>query len=446
MQKKYERVIKHIEKLIESNRLKQGERLPSIRLMADKLKCNKATVIRAYDELVMNHRLYTIPKSGYYLIETNKSDKEESKLIDFSEAIPDPRLLPYKEFNHCINKAVEIYRDSLFLCTETQGMQSLRKVLKDHFSEYQVFTAEEKIFITSGSQQALSILSNMPFPNGKQNILVEQPTYRLMQDMAILNGNKLIGIKRNFDGIDLKELEKIFKQESIKFFYTIPRFHNPLGTSYSEKEKLKIVELAQKYDVYIVEDDYFIDIETNRKALPLYYYDTSKKVIYIKSFSKTFMPGIRIGAVVLQDHLKDEFFKHKRCHDQSTSVLAQGALEIFINSGMYKNHVRKIQREYGKKMTCLREFLRIQSIDGFEYFVPPTGFFIWIKLPSELNVNTLAGRLKDKNVLISTAKEFLTVSQPDENSFRIAISHLPVDQIRCGLRTVFEEIKAYVSQ
>ncbi|SNS52714.1 transcriptional regulator, GntR family [Anaerovirgula multivorans] len=318
--------------------------------------------------------------------------------------------------------------------------------MQDHFSEYQVFTTEEKIFITSGSQQALSILSNMPFPNGKKNILVEQPTYRLMQDMTILNGNKLIGIKRNFHGIDLKELEKIFKQESIKFFYTIPRFHNPLGTSYSEKEKMKIVGLAQKYDVYIVEDDYFIDIETNRKALPLYYYDTSKKVIYIKSFSKTFMPGIRIGAVVLHDHLKDEFFEHKRCHDQSTSVLAQGALEIFINSGMYKNHVRKIQREYGKKMTCLREFLKNQSIEGIEYFVPPTGFFIWVKLPPELNVNTLARRLKEKNILILTAKEFLTVDHQDENSFRIAISHLLVDQIRCGLKTVFEEIRAYASQ
>lgn len=440
MERKYESVIKYIEKLIESGQLKQGERLPSIRFLANKFNCNKATIIRAYSELTINHKVYTIPKSGYYLVEKSKSNIAKSSLIDFSEAMPDSKLLPYKEFNHCINRAVEIYKDDLFLCTEAQGMQSLRKALVSHFAEYQVFTTERKIYITSGSQQALSILSNMHFPNGKNNILVEQPTYRLVQDMLILNEKKVIGIKRSFDGIDLKELEQIFKHGNVKFFYTMPRFQNPLCTSYSEKEKVKIVELAEKYDVYIVEDDYFIDIETNKKAFPVYYYDTFEKVIYVKSFSKTFMPGIRIGSVVLHDKLADEFLKHKRCHDQSTSVLVQGALEIFINSGMYKNHIKKIQRDYGKKMDCLRECLKTLNTNKIEYFVPPTGFFVWIKLSNEVNVNRLDKRLKERNIHIKTAKEFYLVNTPDENSFRIAISSLTIDKIRKGLSIIFDEL------
>lgn len=440
MKKKYELIIEDIERLSASNQLKQGERLPSIRSMTNKYKCNKSTVIRAYKELEMNHKVYAIPKSGYYLVEKYNKKCNEYDAIYFSEVMPDPKLLPYKEFNHCINRAVELYKDNLFLYSDVQGLESLRNVLVKHFSEQQIFTSAEKIFITSGAQQALNILSKMPFPNGKKNILVEQPTYSLMHRSVELNGDRLMGINRSYKGINLNELETIFKEGDIKFFYTIPRFHNPLGTSYSEQDKKKIVELASKYDVYIVEDDYLADIDKNKKTLPVHYYDVHEKVIYVKSFSKTFMPGIRIGAVVLQDKMRNEFLKHKRCDDLNTSVLAQGALEIFINSGMYKNHIKKVQIEYKKKMDCLRTSLRSLDTTGIEFFIPETGFFVWIKLPREVNMNTLVKKLEEKNIYISPAKQFFIENGSDENGFRICISRLSEDKIKTGIRIIFEEI------
>lgn len=440
MEKKYELIIKYIEKLVASNQLKQGQRLPTIRALAIKHKCNKSTVIRAYKELELNHKIYAIPKSGYYLVEKNELNKDEIEAIDFSEVLPEPKLLPYKEFNHCINRAVELYKNNLFSYSHAQGLKSLRKVLVDHFSEYQIFTSEEKIFITSGAQQALSILSKMPFPNGKKNILVEQPTYSLMHELVEINGDRLVGIKRDYDGIDLKELDKIFKYGNIKFFYTIPRMHNPLGTDYSEKEKKKIVELAEKYDVYIVEDDYLADIDTNKKVLPTYYYDTSERVIYVKSFSKAFMPGIRIGAVVIHEKLKKEFLKHKKLYDLNTSVLAQGALEIFINSGMYKNHIKKAQLEYRKKMDCLRQCLKGLNKNGIEFFIPPTGFFIWIRLPEKVNMNILIKRLEERKIYISSGEKFFIKNSSSESSFRICISKLTKDEIRTGIQILFEEI------
>jgi len=440
MKKKYELIIEYIERLAQRNELRQGERLPSIRSMTDKYKCNKSTVIRAYKELEMNHRIYSIPKSGYYLVERNTPNNNEYDSIDFSEVMPEPKLLPYKEFNHCINRAVELYKNNLFSYGGAQGLDSLRKTLERHFSEYQIFTSKKKIFITSGSQQALSILSKMSFPNGKKNILVEQPTYSLMHGLVEMNGDKLIGINRNYNGIDFDKLESIFMKEDIKFFYTIPRFHNPLGTSYLEKDKKRIVELAEKYDVYIVEDDYLIDIDTNKKRLPLFYYDISERVIYVKSFSKAFMPGIRIGAVVLHEGLKAEFLRLKRYYDLNTSVLAQGALEIFINSGMYKKHVKKAQLEYKRKMGFLGEFFRGLDTQGIEFYIPETGFFMWIKLPNSINVNMLAKRLEEKNIYISPAKKFFIGNTSVENSFRICISKLTKDKIKIGMQMLFEEI------
>ena len=441
MKKKYEMIIEYIEKLVEKRQIKQGERLPSIRDMVNKFKCNKSTVIRAYKELEINHKIYSIPKSGYYLVENKNINNDKVDIINFSEVMPEPKLLPYKEFNHCINKAIELNKDNLFTYSKTQGIESLRKVLEKHFSENQIFTSYEKIVITSGAQQAINILSKMPFPNNKKNILVEQPTYRLINRLAELNKNKLIGIDRDYEGINLKKLEHIFKTDNIKFFYTIPRFHNPLGTHYSEKIKMKIVELADKYDVYIVEDDYLADIDNNKKFLPLYYYDTSQKVIYVKSFSKSFMPGIRIGAVVLHDNVKKIFLDYKECFDLNTSVLAQGALEIFINSGMYKNHIKKAKIEYKRKMDIVRDCLDNIDQNEVEYYIPETGFFIWMKLPQCININMLVQRLKSKDVYITPADDFYIRKNPQENSFRICISKLNKNQIRKGIRILFDEVK-----
>jgi DNA-binding transcriptional MocR family regulator len=331
----------------------------------------------------------------------------------------------------------------LFSYGDTQGLESLRKVLVNHFSEYQVFTCIDNIFITSGAQQALSILVKMSFPNNKRNILVEQPTYGLMQEIVELNGDKLIGIRKDYDTIELNELEMIFRDEDIKFFYTIPRLHNPLGSSYSEKLKKEMVRLAEKYDVYIVEDDYLADIDPNKRALPVHYYDISQRTIYVKSFSKAFMPGIRIGAVVLHEKLRGEFSKHKRCHDLNTSVLAQGALEIFMNSGMYKKHIKKAQLEYRKKMDCLRECVKNLRIPEVECIIPETGFFVWIKVTNNMNLNTLQKRLEQRNIYISLANHFFIENKGSENAFRLCISKLTKDQIQDGIRIIFEEIHRF---
>ncbi|WP_105617066.1 aminotransferase-like domain-containing protein [Vallitalea okinawensis] len=443
MKKKYELIMEHIQDKVASNELTQGQRLPAIRTMSKQFSCNKSTVIRAYKELEMNHKIYAIPKSGYYLVEQHPLNNHHHGPIDFSQVLPDHRLLPYKEFNHCINRAVEVYKSDLFSYSDAAGLPSLRKVLVKHFSEYQIFALEDNIMITSGAQQALSILTKMPFPNDRRLIAVEQPTYRLIHRMAELNGYKLLGINRDHNGLDLNELERVFKEDDVKFFYTIPRLHNPLGSSYTEKDKKRIIELANKYDVYIVEDDYLVDLDTNKKNMPLYYHDLYNRVIYVKSFSKAFMPGIRIGAVILQEKMKGTFLAYKKCEDLSTSVLAQGALEIFIKSGMYKRHIQKAQKDYKKKMDILRLYLRSIDTSNVECIVPETGFFVWIKVSKRIKMSLLSSKLREKNIYISPGEEFFIDKMEQMNSFRLCISHLSHEEIKRGIEELFGEIQNF---
>lgn len=431
MKKKYEEIIDYIEELRENNHLKQGQRLPSIRALANQFSCNKSTVIRAYQELEGNHKIYSIPKGGYYLVEQISPQIPHIETVDFSELTADPKLLPFKEFTHCINRAVERYKESLFTYTQPEGLGSLRETLVVHFSSYQVFCKKEDIFITTGAQQALHILAKMPFPNGKKYILVEQPTYHLMKKIVEVTGGYVKEIKRTTSGIDFAELERMFKEENIKFFYTMSRFHNPLGTSYTEKEKQIIACLAKQYDVYIVEDDYLVDIETSNKRLPIYYYRTSDHIIYVKSFSKAFMPGIRIGATVLDHKLHKEFLLQKKCIDLATSVLSQGALEIFINSQMYQKHVRKVRHQYRKKIeVCKQSFRRIAEM---EVYVPETGFFVWVQFSSKIDSELLRKRLEKKNVKITTI---------DKHSLPLCIAKLSEEQIKVGIRILCDEVEA----
>ncbi|WP_404580649.1 aminotransferase class I/II-fold pyridoxal phosphate-dependent enzyme [Paenibacillus sp. RC21] len=131
--------------------------------------------------------------------------------------------------------------------------------------------------------------------------------------------------------MDWAALEHNFQSNMIKFFYTIPRFHNPLGTPYTAKNKQRLAELAKAYDVYIVEDNYLSDLETNSKADPIHAYHGASHVIYLRSFSKVLLPGLRISAAVVPNSLIPLMQWHKHTAGLSTSVLSQGLLENYMS-------------------------------------------------------------------------------------------------------------------
>ena len=129
--------------------------------------------------------------------------------------------------------------------------------------------------------------------------MVEMPTYHNMPTLLESLNVPIAGVHRMLDGgLDWDSLERQFAERDIKFFYVIPRFHNPIGTSMTVKEK-RLLRLAQRYDVYLVEDDYLADLEDSARQDPLWAYDTYDRVIYLKSYSKILFPGLRIGVAVL---------------------------------------------------------------------------------------------------------------------------------------------------
>lgn len=439
--KKYFSILSDMENKIREGRYLSGQKLPSVRIAAELYGCSVSTITRAYAELEKRHVIYSVPQSGFYVVEKpgDWRDTRDHKVINFATVLPDLDAFPYMDFQHCLNKAIDIYKYDLFTYGKPQGLESFRHTLVSHLANDQVFTKAERIIVTSGAQQALEILARIPFPNGKKTILVEQPTYDIYLRFLETEGIPVHGIARTGAGIDLRKLEERFRSGEIKFFYTMSRYHNPLGTTYSAEERRTIARLAGKYDVFVLEDDYMADLGAERFD-PIYAYDGGTHVIYLKSFSKIIFPGLRVGAIVLPERLLKAFQAYKIYPD--TSLLSQAALEVYIKNGMYERHKHKIASLYESRMRALNESVDRYNVQGL-IEVPDirSGIYMHFKLKPTVNVDRLMKRLAMRNIHVVSGKRFYLSDYLEREKFlRLSISQTQPEQINEGVKGILEEI------
>ncbi|MFD0697928.1 PLP-dependent aminotransferase family protein [Paenibacillus sp. GCM10027628] len=441
--KKYFSILSDMEQKISEGGYRPGQKLPSVRDAAELYGCSISTITRAYAELEKRHTIYSIPQSGFYVVDKpgNWGTGTKGDTIDFASASPDLNVFPYLDFQHCLNKAIDTYKYNLFTYGEPQGLETLRRTLVSHLAGDQVFASAERIIVTSGAQQALEILAKMPFPNGNDAVLVEQPSYDFYIRYLEAEGVPVCAIARRATGIDLRELEEKFKSGGIKFFYTMSRYHNPLGTSYSAEERKSIARLAGKYHVYVVEDDYMADLGIERRFDPIYAYDRTSHVVYLKSFSKIIFPGLRLGAAVLPERLLKTFQAYKRYGD--TSLLSQAALEVYIKNGMYERHKHKICSQYTARIRALNEAVeRYNGAGLIEVSDVSSGVYMQFKLPQTVNLDALTKRLAARNVSVMSGNNYYLADYAEREKFlRISISRAQPEQIDEGVKAIVEEVK-----
>lgn len=333
---KYQAVVSFLKNGIELGKFPTGSRLPSIRQLSQYFHCSKDTVQRALLELRHEQYLYAKPQSGYYVL-------EQSQHQDLEIEVTDEHASAYDDFRLCVNETLIGRENYLFNYYDNQeGLEELRQSVHQLLFDQALYCKPDQLILTSGTQQALFILSQIDFPSKGEEILVEQPTYHRMNRLLVAQGLAYQTIERRIDGIDLEELEKQFKSGKIKFFYTIPRFHYPLGHSYSDQEKRAILDLANQYGAYIVEDDYLGDLDS-KKGQTFHYLDTEDRVIYIKSFSTSLFPALRITALILPNDLKEAFVSYKNILDYDSNLIMQKALSLYIDSQLFeKNRLARL--------------------------------------------------------------------------------------------------------
>ncbi|MFW6230154.1 MAG: PLP-dependent aminotransferase family protein, partial [Halanaerobium sp.] len=278
----------------------------------------------------------------------------------------------------------------------------LRKSIRKYFAGQGIKASLKQIQVVSGAQQAIDIISKILL-DYRDQIIVEDPTY--FGALQAFNSRKadIKSIKMEQDGADLEEMESYLQQNKIKFFFTMQNFQNPTGVNWSQEKQLQLLELAEEYDFYIIEDDILSDLYYDQsKVSTLKKFDKQGRVIYIKSFSKVFMPGLRLAFIVLPERLLPQVLEAKYATDISSGGLTQRAFDYYLRKGLLEQH-SELQRElFQRRYKLMKSEIEDNLPEEIKItFEIKGGLYFWLNLPHNLDSQELYKKTAQQGVAFS---------------------------------------------
>lgn len=462
----YTQLYNAIKDLIISKDIKAHEKLPPIRKLANFLNVNNITVVKAYNFLESKNYVYKKIGSGTfvspvekdaYLRDYDRLDDEinedirlmdrgqievRENMINFASATPTPELFPVDDFKKVLNEVLDRDKGMAFGYQESKGYFPLREYIVEYLEIYGINTKPENIQIISGAQQGIDIISKALLRHG-DTVIVESPTYTGAMATFESRGAKMIQVPMIEDGIDLDTLEKYIDKYNPKLIYTMPNFQNPTGYSYSLKTKKELLELANKKGLMIIEDDYLTDLNFyTDESVTLKSMDKYENVIYIKSFSKIFMPGLRLGFLIVPLPLNNEILIAKQTSDISTSSLIQRAFDLYLRKGIWRKHITYMNRIYKERFDIMTESLDKYLPPGTTFIKPKGGTNFWIGLMEGFSARELYSQIINKDIAFVPGGVFYPV-EVDSNFLRLSIADVYPDDIRIGIQRLSQAIASY---
>ncbi|OON95660.1 MAG: hypothetical protein ATN36_07660 [Epulopiscium sp. Nele67-Bin005] len=443
----YIQLYNHIKEQIINGTLQNEQKLPSIRKLAIELSINSATVVNAYKQLEKFNYIVSKKGSGFYVqFETSDNtniilNQSETLEYDFSSALPNPSIFPTDSFKNCINSVIERDKGFAFSSQETNGYIPLRKSICEYLSDYhQINTTYQNIQMVSGAQQGIDIIIKSCLHSGDY-VITENPTYQGATQAFISRSVQIVTASITKNGIDLVELEKKVKVCRPKLIYIMTNFQNPTTICYDLDTKLQLLKLSEQYNFLIVEDDSMSELSYNRPfSQSLKSIDNNERVIYIKSFSKLLMSGLRIGFIIMPTNLIDKFTISKQSSDISSMGLIHRALDIFIREGAWFEHLNYIKAIYqGKYEVMLYELEKLERDFGISFFEPEGGLCFWIKLPDNITDTGFTSLCKGNGVAVLPSNLFYYRSCEEQNKFiRLSFAYNTIDEIKQGFDIIYQ--------
>lgn len=398
----YRQIADQVRDLIAESALPPGAQLPTVRAMAQQLGVTRLTVQSAYAELQSGGWVEATVGRGTFVSESAQAAQHlperaapftADAVIDdmihighvvgmrsMANASPDPRLAPTDEFWGVL---ADLRPQAAFL-TEygaIQGDVELRIELTTLLRERGVQAIPGEILVTDGATQALSLLTQALCRPGDA-VLVEQPTYLSFLNITRTQGVQAVGVPLDAEGPDPEALERLIVQVRPRFFYTIPTFQNPTGRNASLARRRTLLELAARYGFLLVEDDIYARISYDGPPPPtLKSMDEAESVAYVSSFSKTLMPGLRVGYVVAPPALHRRLMDLRRASDLCGPPLLQRAVAEYVRRDGIKRYLRRVLPIYRERRDALLHALAATMPPGVTWSRPEGGFCCWLSMP-----------------------------------------------------------------
>ena len=260
------------------------------------------------------------------------------------------------------------------------GHRPLRVTIAGLLASQGLRVDPDQVLVTSGSQQGLALACQLLTRAG-DTVLVEEPTYDRALDLFVRLGLTVVPIPTDEHGMDVERLEPLLRRHRPRLLYTVPNFANPSGLCLSGPRRRRLLELVEEHAVPLVEDDFAGDLRYEGRTQPaIKALDPGGRVIYLGTFSKLLVPGLRLGYVVAEGPVLARLTELKRAHDLTTSPLIQRVVDRFVTVGRYQAHLRRTTRLYRRRRDALVAALT-EHLPGARLHPPAGGLFAWLELP-----------------------------------------------------------------
>lgn len=453
----YMQIVEQIQQHIRTGALPLGSRLPPIRELAIDLGLTRLTVHNAYAELQADDWIESHVGRGTYVSKRIDFDTIPApyatpvvpepdpgalgevmrlshlpEMISFAQAAADPAMFPVREWGRALQHVMAEGDPRLFDYGVTQGEIGLREQLAQLLLDRAVQVPPEHIVVTSGAQQGIDIVIRaLVRPNEK--ILVEQPGYLGVIERIKLQGIHAIGVPMDDEGIIPGALEAAIETHHPRMLYTVPTFQNPTGVSMSLERQQEILAVAMRHDLIILEDDIYGSLSYDGASpLPLKARDTAGVVIYLSSFSKMLMPGIRIGLLAAAPPRLAPLIAAKRLSDLHSPPLIQCALADYLQRGGFAAHLRTIRGVYRERRDFFIDCLRRHFPADASWTMPHGGFCIWVALPAGINGGDFYAESLERGVGFAPGHAFFP-EHMRHGYMRLAFSTQPPEVIERGV-------------
>jgi len=468
----YRQIRDQIEQLIRDGMLAAGTRLPSIRKLSAKLGVAKNTVSMAYAELAAGNIVESRAGSGAYVnslpdvaLGINLDRRREmapdladypamrwdpynfqgdffgmprykngSELIRFTLASPDPALFPFERIKQVATNLLWYPKEHFFDIGHPQGFQPLVEHMEKQMALAGVPMApgQNDIILTGGFQRSLNLVLDYILKPG-QRVAIESPSYTGLLNLLIAKRIDFVAIPMDGHGMDTEYLAGVLAREDIKAIITIPTFHNPTGISMSRERREHLLRLAMENRVPVIEDDWgsMLRYEGAEQA-PLKALDSGGYVIHIGTFSKCFLPGLRLGWITCPADSAVTLLRAKFGADSGDSYFLQNLVYEFIRKGHFDRHLRKSVAEYKLRRDAMCNALGQHLPAGCRFRIPQGGFSVWVDLPPQLKSVPLLS-LARKSGVEFLPSAFVHPQRKDGPALRLSFSRSTIEEIEVGI-------------
>ena len=370
---------------------------------------------------------------------------ERPEVISFAGGLPAPELFPVEEMKEISKIVLDESGTQALQYSTTEGFPPLREQIANRMnSKNKTNVTKDDILITNGSQQGLDFAGKAFLDEG-DIVLCESPSY-----LGAINAFKsyrprFIEVPTDKNGMIMEELENILSTtENIKMIYVIPDFQNPTGRTWSLERRKKFMEIINKYEIPVVEDNPYGELRFEGESLPsLKSMDKKGLVIFLGTFSKIFCPGYRLGWTCASQEILSKFIFLKQGADLQASSISQREVSKFIDLYDLDKHVEKIKEVYERRRDLMLETMKSEFPEGIEYTHPEGGLFTWVELPSHLDSRVIMQDCLKNNVAYVPGGSFFP-NGGKENCFRLNYSNMPDDRIVEGIKRLGEVLKQHM--